>query len=550
MTSLEDILLDAGVSSSDLAKAKSYQQKRGGGLERILVSMGSLAESSLADIYCALLSADRFDELSVDGWQPPSEDLGLDHKYLHERGWLLWDGSPGVTFVTKSPLDFPVLNYLSAHKISFDRRVCNANEFSRLLSLVQENAEEDLESQRLSSSEEDRLREQATEAPTVNLLNALIAQGLKLKASDMHIEPRDDDYLVRYRVDGVLQTYDRVPPQLQLPLLSRIKILAGMDIAERRRPQDGKIETRVSNVDLDVRVSALPLSFGESMVLRFLVKTSISYSFSTLGMALDTETILKEDIKRTAGVVLLTGPTGSGKTTTLYTFLNELNRPGVKIITLEDPVEYKLPGLSQVQVNSDIGYGFSAGLRSILRQDPDIIMVGEIRDAETCRIAMQAALTGHLVFSTVHTNDAPSAFTRLVDLGAEEFMLNASVISVVAQRLVRKLCSHCSSPHETPEAVIERHGLASKFGMASDQVNLRAAVGCAKCSGTGYAGRFAVNEYLPNDDEIKTLKKDELFTQRAREYNAKLGHRTLFEDGYLRALQGLTTIDEVMRVCA
>ena len=289
----------------------------------------------------------------------------------------------------------------------------------------------------MSETEEGRLRELASEAPTVNLLNRLISRALKMRASDIHIEPSERSVLVRYRIDGVLQDAETVPLRLQLPLVSRVKILAGMDIAERRRPQDGKIELRISNTDLDIRVSALPLQEGESVVMRLLRKDAISYSFDSLDLLPDTKAAISADLARTTGVILMTGPTGSGKTTSLYTFLSHLNQPGVKIITLEDPVEYQLPGLNQVQVRPEIDFDFNAGLRSIVRQDPDVIMVGEIRDQETCRIALQAALTGHLVFSTVHTNDAASAFTRLLDLGVPEYLLNAALLSVMAQRLVR-----------------------------------------------------------------------------------------------------------------
>jgi general secretion pathway protein E len=402
----------------------------------------------------------------------------------------------------------------------------------------------------LSETEEGRLRELASEAPTVNLLNRLISRALKMRASDIHIEPSERSVLVRYRIDGVLQDAETVPLRLQLPLVSRVKILAGMDIAERRRPQDGKIELRISNIDLDIRVSALPLQEGESVVMRLLRKDSISYSFDSLDLLPDTKAAISADLARTTGVILMTGPTGSGKTTSLYTFLSHLNQPGVKIITLEDPVEYQLPGLNQVQVRPEIDFDFNAGLRSIVRQDPDVIMVGEIRDQETCRIALQAALTGHLVFSTVHTNDAASAFTRLLDLGVPEYLLNAALLSVMAQRLVRRLCPDCSVQSDAQKEVIDKYQLSelmTRFNV--DKPQLRKVVGCESCNHTGYRGRIAIIEYLQVEDRLKAISKDDQFLSNARQLNIERGFRSLIEDGMLRALQGETTPEEVARVC-
>jgi len=283
--------------------------------------------------------------------------------------------------------------------------------------------------------------------------------------------------------------------------------------------------------------------------LRFLRKDNVKYDMSVLGLSNDIESMIREDIKTTAGVVLLTGPTGSGKTTTLYTFLNALNNDDVKIITLEDPVEYQLEGINQVQVNSDIGFDFASGLRSIVRQDPDIIMLGEIRDKETAQIALQSALTGHLVFSTVHTNDAASAYTRLLDLGVEEFLLNAALVSIVAQRLARKICSNCSAIHPEQEHLIEKYklkALADKFNIT--EINLRHGKGCEACANSGYKGRMAVIEYLNCDDEIKAMPKDSDFIPKAKKHNKELNRRTLLEDGFYKAICGLTTIDEVVRI--
>ena len=553
MIRLESILQEYDVSPEDLDKAKAYQKKFGGALERLLINMGSLSEDSLISIYSQLLNAPILSAKDVESWHPVQEPLDLNVHFLKEHGWFpyRYQGAEWH-FATSSPLDWEVVQYIQSSAIKYKCLIVADTEFEQLLLLSEESVNADVEPEAsfLSDVEEDKLRELASEAPTVNLLNSLISRALKEGASDMHLEPHKDRYRVRFRVDGVLHEVENLPARLQLPILSRLKILSNMDIAEKRRPQDGKIEMKISNIGLDIRVSSLPLNEGESMVLRFLRKDAVQYDMGVLGLSSDIETWIKEDLQHTAGVVLLTGPTGSGKTTTLYTFLNELNSDDVKIITLEDPVEYQLPGINQVQVKPEIGFNFSSGLRSIVRQDPDIIMIGEIRDQETARIAMQSALTGHLVFSTVHTNDAPSAYTRLLDLGVEEFLLNAALVSIIAQRLARKICPHCSTPHNDVEAMIDKYKLnelASRCGV--QEINLLDAHGCEECSHTGYKGRMAVIEYLRSDQEIRAMAKDEQFIPKAKEHNASIGGRTLLEDGLVKAMKGLTTIDEVIRVC-
>jgi general secretion pathway protein E len=428
--------------------------------------------------------------------------------------------------------------------------IVNKVEFEQIFLSVIEPSEE-MFSVDLSSSEEARLRELAAEAPIVSLLNSLITRALRDGASDMHIEPMENKCRVRFRVDGVLHAEEYIPSAMELPLITRIKILSGMDIAEKRRPQDGKIELKIAQQELDIRVSALPLNLGESVVMRFLRKDSLNYDMSHLGLAPDIQRKLDKDLQATAGVILLTGPTGSGKTTSLYTFLSALNNEQVKIITLEDPVEYQLEGINQVQVKPDIGFDFSAGLRSIVRQDPDIIMLGEIRDKETARIAMQSAITGHLVFSTVHTNDAASAYTRLLDLGVEEFLLNAALVAIVAQRLVRTLCDQCSLPLE-PAAVAELTSLYPLQRISDSfnegEVSIRQPKGCEHCGHSGYKGRKAIVEYLPCDEAIRAIPKDSHFIDKVKAYNIEQQNRTMLEDGLLKVVQGMTTIDEVMRV--
>jgi len=543
----EQILTESGVSQKELDKAKTYQQKFGGDLEKLLINLGSLDEQHLPNIYAKFLDAEEV--YSLDGLE--REDItSLNVPFLTERKWVPVAEQGGIlTFLTSQPLNWEVLQYLKLESVNYEILVSSDALIEQAISEwfvdLSNNVFDDTDDQ-LTNYEEDKLRELASEAPTVNLLNSLIGKGLKLGASDMHIEPIDGRARVRYRIDGVLQGLDTIPKRLQLPVVSRIKILSGMDIAEKRRPQDGKIETKIANVELDIRVSALPLNQGESVVMRFLRKESIKYDMGVLGLSADIQEWINEDLQHTAGVILLTGPTGSGKTTSLYTFLNKLNTTDVKIITLEDPVEYQLDGVNQVQVNADIDFTFAAGLRSIVRQDPDIIMVGEIRDSESANVAMQSALTGHLVFSTVHTNDAPSAYTRLLDLGVEEFLLNAAIVSIVAQRLARKVCKHCSVPHPDAVKLIEKYAL-QKLKQA-ENFNLRQAVGCELCENTGFNGRTAVVEYLRCDEQLQSIPKDSHFISHAKELNKNLGRRTLFEDGLLKAINGETTVEEIVRV--
>ncbi len=550
MIDINELLLnDFSVSKTDIDKAALYQNRNGGRLEQILVNMGCLTEDDLTELYSKLLALPLFDKENYADWSPEYFNNAELNFFKSKNCLLLTQADNEWSLAVKDPLDIEVIEYLQKKNINPVISVATENDlqsFFYQIQAIEGNFDSDDE---LSGDEEARLRELAQEAPTVNLLNTLITKALARGASDMHLEPYLGKFRVRYRIDGVLHEVDNLAPKMQLPITTRLKILSGMDIAEKRRPQDGKIEMRIANQDLDIRVSALPLNDGESIVLRFLRKDSIRYDMSVLGLSQDTQTLIQQDLAKTTGVILLTGPTGSGKTTTLYTFLNELNTEDVKIITLEDPVEYQLDGINQVQVNTEIGFDFAAGLRSIVRQDPDIIMVGEIRDAETARIALQSALTGHLVFSTVHTNDAASAYTRLLDLGVEEFLLNAALVSVVAQRLARKLCQHCAKPAENAEELISKYqlkALQQKSGLT--ELNVLEAVGCEKCNGSGYKGRIAVNEYLRSDDAIKQLPKNDQFIGKAQAHNQSLNRRNLLQDGFYKVILGVTTVDEVLRV--
>ncbi|WP_144213620.1 GspE/PulE family protein [Shewanella donghaensis] len=550
MNKLKTLLSEANLKDSDIDKAVTYQKKYGGRLEQLLVNMGALSEDVVIDIYSKLLGVNICTQEDTDLAILETDLYSLDTDFLKERKWFILTDVEKLYFVTSAPYDMDVRQYLQQNKVLYSICLAHEPEIQQLQNRIDsdfDNLSNDINE--LSDLEEDKIRELASEAPVVNLLNSLITRAVKSGASDMHLEPWQGRYRARFRIDGVLHEVESISSRLQLPLVSRLKILSGMDIAEKRRPQDGKIEMRIASTDLDIRVSALPLNESESVVLRFLRKDSVTYDMSVLGLSEDIQEYIKEDLLNTAGVILLTGPTGSGKTTSLYTFLNELNTPEVKIITLEDPVEYQLDGINQVQVRPEIGFDFSAGIRSIVRQDPDIIMVGEIRDQETARIAMQSALTGHLVFSTVHTNDAPSAYTRLMDLGVEEFLLNAAIVSIVAQRLARKLCVHCAKPHTEPKKLIDKYNLeklAKKNNI--DEIQLFEAVGCDLCGGSGYKGRTAVIEYLRCDDELKMIPKDQEFVLKARTHNKLKGRRTLMEDGFYKSIRGITTVEEIIRV--
>ncbi|MEO2280268.1 GspE/PulE family protein [Pseudoalteromonas pernae] len=551
MNQLSKLLLERfNVSQQDLDKALSYQAKYDGRLEKVLVNMGCLTEDELAPLYSELLGYSLFKPEEYEPWAiDETIDIALYHKLKSLECILLCIEDDCWHLACLDPLNLALAELLNSRNTAIKIAVATESQLQPFFLEVDSQTNTTIEDEELTGDEEARLRELASEAPTVNLLNSLFTKALAQGASDMHLEPHKGRFRVRYRVDGVLHEVDTLAPKMQLPITTRLKILSGMDIAEKRRPQDGKIELRIANQELDIRVSALPLNEGESIVLRFLRKDSIRYDMSVLGLSDDTKSLIHKDLVKTSGVILLTGPTGSGKTTTLYTFLNELNNEDVKIITLEDPVEYKLEGVNQVQVKPEIGFDFAAGLRSIVRQDPDIIMVGEIRDAETARIALQSALTGHLVFSTVHTNDAASAFTRLIDLGVEEFLLNAALISVVAQRLARRLCEHCSKPHQDPQKLLSDYPLqeiATKAGLKD--IKLMQAQGCEACNGSGYKGRIAINEYLSCDNHIKALPKDERFILEAQKYNHELERRNLLEDGLFKVASGITTIDEVLRV--
>lgn len=383
------------------------------------------------------------------------------------------------------------------------------------------------------------------DAPVIRLVHLIIQEAVASRASDIHIEPFAERVRIRYRIDGVLMERDSAPRRLLGAMVSRLKIMGSIDIAEKRRPQDGRIKINVSGKDVDLRVSILPTTHGQSVVMRILDRDNIKVSLQDLGFSEEDYGKFKQLIRRPNGILLVTGPTGSGKTTTLYAALNELNRPDVKIITAEDPVEYYLPGVNQCEVRAKIGMTFARIIRAMLRQNPNILLVGEIRDLETAETAIQASLTGHLVFSTLHTNDAPSAITRLVDVGLQPFLVASSILAVLAQRLVRKVCPKCKVRYEPPEHILRGIGLRPEIARKANFVRGK---GCSNCNKKGYRGRLGIYELMLMTNQVREMAFKGESTMAIRKVARKQGMRTLFEDGVIKAIKGITTLEEVLRV--
>jgi general secretion pathway protein E len=410
-----------------------------------------------------------------------------------------------------------------------------------------ENLEEsDFEILSRTSSETSDILDMANDAPIIRLVNTIIRQAVSERASDIHFEVYEKELIVRFRIDGILYRMFTPPKKYQDSVISRIKIMSNLNIAENRMPQDGRIQIKIGGKEVDIRVSILPTHYGERIVLRLLNKSDISFDLNSIGFSKDVLDRFNDLINLTHGVVLVTGPTGSGKSTTLYGVLSRLNSDDVNILTVEDPIEYQIPGIGQMQVRSKIGLTFAAGLRSILRQDPDIIMIGEIRDLETAEIAIQSALTGHRVFSTLHTNDAASGVTRLVDMGIEPYLISSSVNAFLAQRLVRQICPHCIVPYKPVQQELDRAGITKSM---LTKGSLFKGKGCDKCLNTGYTGRLGIFELLILSDSIKKMVMTGADASSIKEQAIKEGMITLLRDGAQKAVKGLTTLEEVLRVC-
>ena len=410
--------------------------------------------------------------------------------------------------------------------------------------LVQD-MEEDSSSIISEIEEKADLLDDISDAPIIKLVNHIISQSVKARASDIHIEPYQDSFKVRYRVDGILYDLLSPPKWVQLALISRIKVMAKMNIAEKRLPQDGRLDVKIGHQEIDVRVSTIPTSFGERVVLRLLEKSGSLVSLSDIGLDSDKLELLENLVRSPNGIILVTGPTGSGKTTTLYAVLSSINIPDINIITIEDPVEYQIEGINQIQVNRKIDLTFASGLRSIVRQDPDVILVGEIRDKETAEIAVQSALTGHLVFSTLHTNDSASAITRLVDIGVEPFLISSSILAVIAQRLIRVLCKDCKEAYTPDELALRTIGITDE--QAKNAV-INRAVGCEHCFHTGYKGRTGIFEMMILDASLKSIILKTYDSNQIKSEAVSQNMITLRQDGVQKVLSGVSTIEEVLRV--
>ena len=451
--------------------------------------------------------------------------------------FLLPEGTP----VRIRPVLVPPAALLGLTNSAYERH--GQTETGQILDRAEEEAEGSLDL--LAMVETVDLLDAKDDAPIIRLANSILSQAVRQKASDIHLEPFEEEVKVRYRLDGVLYNVLSVPQKLKAGLLSRFKLMANLNIAEKRLPQDGRIRIRAAGRDVDIRVSTIPVRHGERVVLRILEQGTLLLPLSDIGFAPEDLAAVNRLITLTSGIILVTGPTGAGKTTTLYAILNTINSPDKNIITIEDPVEYQLRGIGQIQVNPRISLTFASGLRSILRQDPDVILIGEIRDTETAEIAIQASLTGHLVFSTLHTNDAPSAMTRLIDMGVEPFLISTSVRAVLAQRLVRKICPSCRVAYRPEPDVLHRLDIdpASLPGGT-----LFRGAGCPECLNTGYKGRQGIYELFVLDAEIAHLVNIREDAAALREAARKKGMQSLTDDGRRKVLQGTTTIEEVLRV--
>lgn len=544
---LGEMLIDRGLLvPADLARALSLQQQIGGRLGQILVRLGAVSEESLLPVIAEQLGIPL---LTSAEWPQESQALRLDDAmggvsadWWADQAVVPWRTSEGaLLLVARDPLDCGVNELLEARLApGWHWRLARMQEIERLVDAFQR-------ANQVVDDDDDigHLRELAEEAPVIELVNNLLAQAMDRGASDIHIEPEEETFSVRFRVDGVLHAVLSLPLSRFAAVASRVKLISGMDIAERRLPQDGRLSARVSGREVDVRASAVPGVHGESIVMRLLPKEREELSLERLGFESRDLALFRRWAGEPHGIVLVTGPTGSGKSTTLYATLESINDRAEKIITVEDPVEYRVHGITQIQANAEIGYTFARALRAILRQDPDVVMIGEIRDRETAEIAIQAALTGHLVFSTLHTNDAVSAFSRLIDMGVEPFLVATSVRAVQAQRLLRRLCTACAVPATVRPEVLEA---VAHLLPADEKPQWRQAVGCPACQGTGYRGRVGIYELVDVTAELQSLiMQRATATQMRQQANAQQG-RTLRQDGLLKAFRGLTTVEEVVRV--
>jgi len=545
-----ELLVQAGkLSARDLERAISAQQEMGGMLGRVLVRLGLVSDADVAGVLSVQLSiplvpADGFPDLmpEVQGLLPEFLQANVVYPLRLEDGQLhMAMAVPQDAFVVKA------LRLATGYSIH--PHLALESDIEKALAEPVEESEDD-ENDGFGDGSDggdfvEHLKDLASEAPVIRLVNTIIGRVTDLRASDIHLEPFDDGLHVRYRVDGVIHAGEVVPPRLSAAVNSRVKLLAHLDIAERRLPQDGRIKTRVKGRELDLRVSTVPTVHGESVVMRVLDRASVRLDLEKMGFEKDTLERFNQLLAKPHGILLVTGPTGSGKTTTLYAALSKIDADSNKIITVEDPVEYQLEGINQIQVHPQINLTFANALRSILRQDPDIIMIGEMRDGETAQIAVQSALTGHLVLSTLHTNTAAGAVIRMQDMGVESYLITSSVNGVLAQRLVRVLCGHCKQAYDPGAELRQSTGLA-RFCPADQPVYK--AVGCEHCRQSGYRGRTGIHELMVLDEPMRRAIIDGSDANTLNTLAAKSGMLSLFEDGMRKVAAGVTTLDELARV--
>ncbi len=551
LLALAALLVDRGhCDPRSIERARRVANEAGARLDKVLIQLGLVTERGLADCYAALLGL----EIAGPGRYPSDAPLyagELSPRFLrHARALPVSEDQGTLWVAVADPLDTftpaaiaaaagcPV-RLLVGVPIELDAAM------DRLYAEIAPPPDAPDAPAEASEDDTERLKDLASEAPVIRMVNAMIGRAVETQASDIHVEPFEDRLRIRYRYDGVLQEAESPPARLAAAITSRIKIMAQLDIAERRLPQDGRIKLAVRGTEVDFRVSTIPSLYGETVVLRVLDRSTVAFDYARLGLSAPVITAIDLALDLPNGIVLVTGPTGSGKTTTLYTGLLSLNSVARKVVTVEDPIEYQLTGVNQIQVKPGIGLSFAALLRSILRQDPDVIMVGEIRDLETAQIAVQAALTGHLVLSTVHTNSAAATISRLRDMGLEDYLLTAVLRGVLAQRLVRRLCPACARVEPAAPELVQRFGLHRH--QPDGPLRLWHPVGCAQCRQTGYRGRQAIAEFLRPNPEIERLIFSRAEHTEIERAAVASGMVTMFDAGLQAALRGETTIEEVVR---
>jgi len=562
MAGISDLLIDAGLTRERLEECRRLSSSTGEALDRVILSKEYLDEGKVLEAYARYLGYEFLGRL--DGFQvPPAFVNRIPVQFTRNYNLVaLAETESGCMRVaTCSPLEAQPMDDLAALLgQEIEPVLAPKNEITTLIARAYRHkadgvdealadVAEDGDIQGLASEidEAEDVLDVSNKAPIIKLVNTILFQGLKMRASDVHFHPYPERTQVRFRIDGILYDMDSVPRKAHEAIVSRVKVMGKMDIAERRLPQDGRASIRIGDGEVDVRISSVPTTNGERIVMRLLDKTAKVYTLEEIGLAPKNLAMMRDYVTWNHGIILVTGPTGSGKTTTLYGSMAEIDTTQLNVLTIEDPVEYSLPGISQVQVNVKKGLTFAAGLRSFLRQDPDVMMVGEIRDLETAEVAIRAALTGHLVFSTVHTNDAPSTITRMVDQGVEPYLVASSLILVIAQRLVRTICPHCKT---TIPMTDEWQAKLKKVDIKPEQMDgqITYGVGCEECFHSGYSGRTAIYEFMPVDEVLRTQIMEGATATQMKRSAIERGMITLRMDGQDKILRRLTTADEVLRV--